>query len=72
LKPLGEEPDAIVAEYSRKAGAWERMERRFIGQARRFRALVAPRVSTEKLGELAASEAPRAILPTALTFGGGN
>jgi len=52
LKPLGEEPDAIVAEYSRKAGDWERRERRFIRRAHRFRKIVAHRVSTEKLAKL--------------------
>ncbi len=49
---LAPDPDAIVAVYSRKAEDWERMERRFIRRAHRFRRIVARRVSTEKLAEL--------------------
>jgi hypothetical protein len=73
LRPLGEEPDAIVAEYSRKAGDWERMGWRFIRRAHRFRKIVAHRVSTEKLAEL---DRRRRKLPAdpayGPTFGGGN
>ena len=46
------DPDAMIAEYRRKAEGWERMERRFIWRAHRFRRLVARRVSAEKLAEL--------------------
>src|SRR5215471_12632668 len=45
------DPDGIVAEYSRKAEDWDRMERRFIQRAHRFWRIVARRVSTEKLAE---------------------
>jgi len=41
-----------MAEYHRKAQDWERMERRFIRRAHRFRGLLARRVSAEKLAEL--------------------
>ncbi len=47
------DPDGIVAEYSRRAEEWDRMERRFIRRAHRFRRIVARRVSTKKLAELA-------------------
>ena len=46
------DPGGIVAEYRRKAEDWERMERRFIRRAHRFRGLLARRVSAEKLAEL--------------------
>ena len=46
------DPGGIVAEYRRKAEDWERMERRFIWRAHRFRTLVARRLSAEKLAEL--------------------
>jgi hypothetical protein len=47
-------PDSggIVAEYSRKAEEWDRMERRLIRRAHRLRTVVARRVSTVKLAEL--------------------
>jgi hypothetical protein len=45
-------PDGIVAEYSRKAEDWDRVEWHFIRRAHRFRRIVARRVSTEKLTEL--------------------
>src|SRR5438093_2706995 len=50
---LALDPGRIVAEYRRKAQDWERMERRFIRRAHRFRTLVARRVSAERLAELA-------------------
>src|SRR5207244_912575 len=64
------DPDAMIAEYRRKAEGWERMERRFIWRAHRFRRLVARRVSAEKLAEL---DTRRSRLPgdpaTGPTFG---
>ena len=46
------DPDGIVAEHSRKAEDWDRMEQRFIQRAHRFRRMVARRVSPKRLAEL--------------------
>ncbi len=60
------DPGRIVAEYRRKAEGWERMERRFIRRAHRFRTLVARRVSAEGLAEL---DAWRSMLPGDPAYG---
>jgi hypothetical protein len=60
------DPGGIVAEYRRKAEDWERMERRFIRRAHRFRRLVARRVSAEKVAQL---DTQRTKLPSDPAYG---
>jgi len=65
------DPGRIVAEYRRKAQDWERMERRFIRRAHRFRTLVAVESRPRSLRRwIGGGAGCRVTQPTGLTFGG--